>query len=103
MMGAIMSRDTAGRPLIMFSLKRIFLALTVACAATLGVAAQTTEQTSTATDRQSVNISVYNSNLGLVRETRKLSLPSGRIALRFADVTAQIKPETVHLDRKSVV
>jgi len=51
----------------------------------------------TARDRQSVNITVYNSNLGLVRETRRIELPSGRIALRFADVTAQIRPETVHL------
>src|SRR3989442_14462533 len=59
--------------------------------------AQTSEQTTTAIDRQSVNITVYNSNLGLVRETRRLTLPSGRIALRFADVTAQIRPETVHL------
>src|SRR5436190_10247907 len=58
---------------------------------------QTSEQTTTARDRQSVNITVYNSNLGLVRETRRLTLPSGRIALRFADVTAQIRPETVHL------
>src|SRR5919112_300769 len=59
--------------------------------------AQTSEQTTTAADRQSVNITVYNSNLGLVRETRRLNLPAGRIALRFADVTAQIRPETVHL------
>jgi len=59
--------------------------------------AQTSEQTTTARDRQSVNITVYNSNLGLVRETRHLTLPPGRIALRFADVTAQIRPETVHL------
>lgn len=51
----------------------------------------------TARDRRSVNITVYNSNIGLVRETRALSLPPGRIALRFADVTAQIRPETVHL------
>jgi hypothetical protein len=59
--------------------------------------AQTSEQTTTARDRQSVNITVYNSNLGLVRETRRLTLPNGRIALRFSDVTSQIRPETVHL------
>jgi hypothetical protein len=59
--------------------------------------AQSSEQTTTARDRQSVNITVYNSNLGLVRETRRLTLPPGQIALRFADVTAQIRPETVHL------
>src|SRR5437016_8819632 len=58
---------------------------------------QTSEQTTTARDRQSVNITVYNSNLGLVRETRRLTLPQGQTALRFADVTAQIRPETVHL------
>lgn len=59
--------------------------------------AQTLEQTTTARDRQTVNITVYNSNLGLVRETRRIQLPAGQIALRFADVTAQIRPETVHL------
>ena len=59
--------------------------------------AQSVEQTTTARDRQSVNITVYNSNLGLVRETRRIELSSARIALRFADVTAQIRPETVHL------
>src|SRR5258707_8326563 len=58
---------------------------------------QGAEQTTTWRDRQSVNITVYNSNLGLVRETRRLILPQGQVALRFADVTAQIRPETVHL------
>src|SRR5256886_7706805 len=81
----------------MFCLTRfLFTALLLGTVAT-ATFAQTSEQTTTARDRQSVNITVYNSNLGLVRETRKLSLPSGRIALRFADVTAQIRPETVHL------
>src|SRR6266481_10129983 len=58
---------------------------------------QATEQTTTGRDRQSINITVYNSNLGLVRETRRLTLSQGQIALRFADVTSQIRPETVHL------
>jgi hypothetical protein len=58
---------------------------------------QTTELTTTARDRQSVNVTVYNSNVGLVRETRRLMLPTGRIALRFSDVAAQIMPQTVHL------
>ena len=67
------------------------------CFACIATALAQSEQTTTAADRQSVNITVYNSNLGLVRETRRLSLPDGRVALRFADVTAQIRPETVHL------
>src|SRR5712692_5365026 len=75
-----------------------FLSAIGLCFASIAtVAAQTSEQTTTARDRQSVNITVYNSNLGLVRETRRLTLPQGQIALRFADVTAQIRPETVHL------
>ena len=60
------------------------------------VSAQTS-LTTTAEDRRSVNITVYNSNLGLVRETRTLSLPNGRLSLNFADVSSLIRPETVHL------
>jgi hypothetical protein len=81
----------------MSRLIKIFSAFTLCLASMAMVAAQTSEQTTTARDRQSVNITVYNSNLGLVRETRRLTLPNGQIALRFADVTAQIRPETVHL------
>jgi hypothetical protein len=72
-------------------------AIGLCCMSMATAAAQTSEQTTTARDRQSVNITVYNSNLGLVRETRRLTLPNGRIALRFSDVTALIRPETVHL------
>ena len=81
----------------MSRLTRFFFAVTISLAATVTAIAQTSEQATTARDRQSVNITVYNSNLGLVRETRRLTLPSGRIALRFADVTALIRPETVRL------
>jgi hypothetical protein len=81
----------------MLRIHKTFLALALGCISAAAVAGQTAEQTTTGRDRQSVNITVYNSNLGLVRETRRLTLPQGRIALRFADVTAQIRPETVHL------
>ena len=59
--------------------------------------AQTPLHTTSAKDRQSVNVTVYNSNIALVRETRNLTLPLGRVALRFSDVASQIRPETVHL------
>src|SRR6266545_5179712 len=81
----------------MLRFMRLLLAIAVCVASATAAIAQTSEQNTTASDRQSVNITVYNSNLGLVRETRRLNLPAGRIALRFADVTAQIRPETVHL------
>lgn len=63
----------------------------------ISVPAQSTQLTTTAHDRQSVNVTIYNSNIGLIRETRNLSMPSGRFSLRFADVAAQIMPQTVHL------
>jgi hypothetical protein len=72
-------------------------ALALYCLLTTDTFAQTTSITTTARDRRNVNITVYNSNIGLVRETRSLQLPAGRVALRFADVAAQIRPETVHL------
>jgi len=81
----------------MSRIHKFLFAFALCCFGAAGASAQTSEQTTTGRDRQSVNITVYNSNLGLVRETRRLTLPSGRIALRFADVTAQIRPETVHL------
>lgn len=77
----------------------IAFTLTIACCLLLATNAnaQTTSVTTTARDRRSVNVTVYNSNIGLVRETRSLSLPTGRVALNFADVAAQIRAETVHL------
>src|SRR5499433_962186 len=78
-------------------LTKLIFAVALMWVATAAALAQSLEQATTSRDRQSVNITVYNSNLGLVRETRRLTLSTGRIALRFADVTAQIRPETVHL------
>lgn len=58
---------------------------------------QSGPQITTAADRRSVNITVYNSNIGLVRETREVKLRTGDTGLNFADVAALIRPETVHL------
>ena len=53
---------------------------------------------STAADRTSAAVTVYNVNLALVRETRSLKLEqAGTAALRFMDVPSAINPRTVHL------
>lgn len=52
---------------------------------------------STIEDQKSVAITVYNSNLGLVKDTRTLRLPRGASQLRFMDVAQQINPTTVHI------
>jgi len=52
---------------------------------------------STIDDQRSVAITVYNSNLGLVKDTRALRLPRGTSQLRFMDVAQLIDPTTVHI------
>lgn len=51
---------------------------------------------STADDQVSIEVTVYNNNLGLIKDTRKLALPRGEGELRFMDVASHIMPVTVH-------
>ena len=53
--------------------------------------------TSTLKDQQSVSITIYNSNVGLVKDTRLIDLKSGTHELKFMDVAAKIDPTTVHI------
>lgn len=46
---------------------------------------------------QKLSITVYNNNLALVQDERRLDVPAGRTRLEFKDVSASIKPETVAL------
>ncbi|HYP78359.1 MAG TPA: DUF4139 domain-containing protein [Polyangiaceae bacterium] len=57
----------------------------------------TTHQSSDASEREQVSLTVYNQNFGLVRELRKVHLGTGNVELSYADVSAHIQPETVHL------
>jgi hypothetical protein len=61
------------------------------------LAAAQTVTTSTEADQQSLNLTVYNSNVALVRDVRSVRLPAGNLELRFADVASQIEPETVRI------
>ena len=45
---------------------------------------------------RSLAVTVYNQNLGLVREERAVELKAGRSELRYADVAAQLDPTSVH-------
>ena len=56
-----------------------------------------TVKTSTEADQQAQSLTVYNSNVALVRDVRNVRLPAGNLELRFADVAAQIEPETVRI------
>jgi hypothetical protein len=52
--------------------------------------------TTTLADQTDLALTVYNSNLSLVRDVRQLTLPSGESLLRFMDIAASINPATVH-------
>lgn len=53
--------------------------------------------TSTLKDQQNVSVTIYNSNVGLVKDTRLIDLKSGIHELKFMDVAAKIDPTTVHI------
>src|ERR1700720_128764 len=47
-------------------------------------------------DQTDLNVTVYNSNIALVRDVRQLTLPTGTFSLKFADIAATVNPATVH-------
>ena len=69
-----------------------------------GDAAQETEATreknasatTTLSDQIDLNVTVYNSNIALVRDVRQLTLPNGLFGLKFEDIAATVNPATVH-------
>jgi hypothetical protein len=67
----------------------------------LGTLGTAEAETSTLKDQQSVALTIYNSNVGVVKETRLVNLPPGVQTLKFTDVPGRIDPATVNL--KSLV
>ncbi len=60
-------------------------------------AADNTPTESTLDDQESVEVTVYNDDLSLIKDVRQVSLPFEEGELRFMDVAAHIMPETVHV------
>src|SRR5918993_157030 len=60
-------------------------------------AAQAEPTTSTLDDQNELALTVYNSDLALVRDVRTIKLPRGEFDLRFMDIAATVNPATVHL------
>ncbi|BDU76341.1 DUF4139 domain-containing protein [Mesoterricola sediminis] len=55
------------------------------------------ETVTTRKDRQALAVTIYNDNLALVKDQREVRLPKGDLDLAFAEVSAQIRPETALL------
>ena len=51
---------------------------------------------STLDDQVDLAVTVYNSDIALVRDVRDLQLPRGNFDLRFMDIAATVNPATVH-------
>jgi hypothetical protein len=54
------------------------------------------DQSTSLNDQTGLNVTVYNSNIALVRDVRNLTLPSGTFRLKFMDIAATVNPATVH-------
>lgn len=48
-------------------------------------------------DQQAVAVTIYNQDLALVKDRRRIELPPGQAALAFRDVSAKIQPQTAIL------
>jgi hypothetical protein len=65
--------------------------------ATRAAVSPTDGQTSSTLDDQvGLSVTVYNSDIALVRDVRQLRLPSGAFDLQFMDIAATVNPATVH-------
>src|SRR5712672_2235037 len=56
----------------------------------------TKDQSTSLNDQTDLAITVYNSNIALVRDVRQLTLPAGDFRLKFMDIAATVNPATVH-------
>ena len=69
--------------------------------AAMGLAVADEVVKSTADDQKEIFVTIYNSNLGLVKDVREITLKPGISELQFMGVAERINPATVHI--KSLV
>jgi hypothetical protein len=79
----------------MKAISRIFCPVVLVILSAVAATGQTVSK-STVDDQVAVQVTVYNSNLGLIKDTRKVALPLGEGELRFMDVASHVMPVTVH-------
>jgi hypothetical protein len=54
------------------------------------------QHSTTLADQADLSVTVYNSDIALVRDVRNLRLPDGTFDLQFQDIAATVNPATVH-------
>jgi hypothetical protein len=60
------------------------------------LSADAQDATTTLDDQSQLSVTVYNSDIALVRDVRNVRLPRGGFNLRFMDIAATVNPATVH-------
>jgi hypothetical protein len=76
---------------------RQLIALAVVVTLASGPLAEAAPQAITRETQKDVMVTIYNSNLALVKDTREVRLDSGMLEVQFRDVAALIDPTSVHL------
>ncbi len=103
-LAAINSLKTANgfRSALFFDHYRLFLVLVTALSAfdwASNAQAAAAEKIAAQSDQTSLSISLYQSNLSLIKDTRNLILDNGCTQLVWLDIASEIKPETAWLRR----
>src|SRR5436190_12681826 len=78
-------------------MNRRLIALTLMLILAAGQPAAAAPVSVTRDDQRDVMVTIYNGNLGLVKDLREVRFPAGVSEVQFADVAALIDPTTVHL------
>jgi hypothetical protein len=60
------------------------------------VRSNASDQSTTLNDQTDLAVTVYNSNIALIRDVRQLQIPTGDFRLKFMDIAATVNPATVH-------
>jgi hypothetical protein len=76
--------------------QRISRATYLTAQITAPTASTTAPSATSESDQTDLSLTVYNSDLALVRDVREISLPAGDFRLKFMDVAATLNPATVH-------
>jgi hypothetical protein len=78
-------------------LKNVTSGITAAVAVALSTGLHAAEKPSTLADQQSVAVTIYNENLALVKDQRRIGFDAGRNRLALREVSARMRPETALL------
>src|SRR5258705_268821 len=80
---------------VLYSATRNHRAITSADAQEKEARPASPDQSTSLNDQTDLAVTVYNSNIALVRDVRQLTIPAGYFRLKFMDIAATVNPPTV--------